>query len=38
MKKLDIIGVLIYTGLAGTVLFIVVLLLWAILRSLILGA
>ena len=38
MKKLDIIGVLIYTGLAGVVLFIVVLLLWAILRSLIFGA
>lgn len=38
MKKLDTIGIMIYTGLAGVVLFIVALLLGNIVWSLIFGA
>lgn len=38
MKKVDIVGIVIYTGLAGVVLGLVGMLLWAILRGIIFGA
>lgn len=38
MRKLDVVGVVIYTGLAGTVLALVSVLVFTVIKSLIFGA